>query len=97
MPKTPDQVKAQALQLQTDMLVGIEGGRARARHVLHAGETVYCALAWSEQARVPTTVEEAREQLEAVDRHRVGHRPAAGAVDADVRRGGRRELLPGDA
>ena len=45
--------------------LGIEGGRARARHVLHAGETVYCALAWSEEARVPTTVEEAFEQLEA--------------------------------
>jgi GH15 family glucan-1,4-alpha-glucosidase len=58
----------QALQLQTDMLVGIEGSRARARHVLRAGESVYCALAWSEQARVPTTVEEASEQLEATTR-----------------------------
>jgi GH15 family glucan-1,4-alpha-glucosidase len=55
----------QALQLQTDMLVGIEAGRARARHVLRAGESAYCALAWSEQARVPTTFEEAFEQLEA--------------------------------
>ena len=55
----------QALRLQTDMLLGIEESRARARHVLRAGETVYCALAWSEEARVPTTVEEAAEQLEA--------------------------------
>src|SRR5512132_1781787 len=55
----------QVLELRTDMLVGIEAGRARARHALRAGESVYCALAWSEQARVPTTVEEAREQLEA--------------------------------
>ncbi|MGA8805524.1 MAG: glycoside hydrolase family 15 protein [Solirubrobacterales bacterium] len=58
----------QTLRLQTDMLLGIEEGRARARHVLHAGETVYCALAWSEEARVPTTVEEAAEQLEATTR-----------------------------
>ncbi len=58
----------QALRLQTDMLLGIEEGRARARHVLRAGETVYCALAWSEEARVPTTVEEAAEQLEATTR-----------------------------
>jgi GH15 family glucan-1,4-alpha-glucosidase len=58
----------QALQLQTDMLVGIDAGRARARHVLRAGESVYCALAWSEQARVPTTLDEAREQLEATTR-----------------------------
>ena len=55
----------QALRLQTDMLVGIEAGRARARHVLRAGETVYCALAWSEEARIPSTAEEAIEQLEA--------------------------------
>ena len=55
----------QAIQLQTDMLVGIEAGRARARRVLRAGETVYCALAWSEDARVPSTAEEASEQLEA--------------------------------
>jgi alpha,alpha-trehalase len=58
----------QALQLRTDMLVGIEAGRARARRVLRAGESVYCALAWSEQSRVPATVEEAREQLEATTR-----------------------------
>ena len=58
----------QALRLQTDMLLGVEEGRARARHVLRAGETVYCALAWSEEARVPTTVEEAAGQLEATTR-----------------------------
>ncbi len=51
--------------MQTDMLLGIEAGRARARRVLHAGETVYCALAWSEDAVVPRTVDEASEQLEA--------------------------------
>jgi GH15 family glucan-1,4-alpha-glucosidase len=54
----------QALQLQTDMPLGIEAGRARARHVLREGETVYCALAWGDQPRVPGTAEEAREQLE---------------------------------
>ncbi len=55
----------QSIQLQTDMLLGIEGGRARARHVLRAGETTYCALAWGTQARVPATAEEAAAQLEA--------------------------------
>jgi GH15 family glucan-1,4-alpha-glucosidase len=53
------------LELRTNMLLGIEGGRARARHVLHAGETAYCALGWSEQANLPATVEEASKQLEA--------------------------------
>jgi GH15 family glucan-1,4-alpha-glucosidase len=47
------------------MLLGIEAGRARARRVLNAGETVYCALAWSEDARVPATAEDASAQLEA--------------------------------
>ena len=58
----------QALRLQTDMLVGIEAGRARARHVLRAGETVYCALAWSDEALVPSTAEEAGDQLDATTR-----------------------------
>jgi alpha,alpha-trehalase len=58
----------QALQLQTDMLLGIEAGRARARHVLHAGETVYCALGWAADARVPASADEALEQLEATTR-----------------------------
>ncbi|MGZ6661492.1 MAG: glycoside hydrolase family 15 protein [Solirubrobacteraceae bacterium] len=55
----------QTLRLQTDMLLGIEGGRARARHVLRDGETVFCALAWSDEARVPSTTEEAFGQLDA--------------------------------
>ena len=55
----------QTIRLQTDMLLGIEAGRARARHVLRDGETVYCALAWGDQAPLPTTADEAAEQLEA--------------------------------
>jgi GH15 family glucan-1,4-alpha-glucosidase len=58
----------QALRLQTDMLIGIEPGRARARHTLRAGEQTYCALAWGDDAYVPTTAEEAVEQLEATTR-----------------------------
>jgi GH15 family glucan-1,4-alpha-glucosidase len=55
----------QALVMQSDMLLGIEAGRARARRVLQAGETVYCALAWGEDALVPGSAEEASAQLEA--------------------------------
>ena len=58
----------QALRLQTDMHLGIEAGRARARHVLRAGETVYCALAWSDEALVPTNGDEAADQLAATTR-----------------------------
>jgi GH15 family glucan-1,4-alpha-glucosidase len=55
----------QTLRLQTDLLIGIEGGRARARHVLREGEAVYCALAWAEEAHLPETAQEAYEQLKA--------------------------------
>ena len=58
----------QTLRLQTDMLIGIEAHHARARHVLHEGEELYCALSWDETAQVPTTVEEANAKLEATTR-----------------------------
>jgi GH15 family glucan-1,4-alpha-glucosidase len=58
----------QRLRLQTDMPIGIEAGRARARHVLGAGEAVYCALGWGDEARIPTSSEQAFEQLEATTR-----------------------------
>ncbi len=45
----------QAIALQTDMLIGIEAGRARARHVLQTGEAVYCALSWAEGSRCRET------------------------------------------
>jgi GH15 family glucan-1,4-alpha-glucosidase len=58
----------QGFRLQTDMLIGIEAGRARARHVLGSGEAVYCALGWAEEAHLPSTAEEAFGQLEATTR-----------------------------
>ncbi len=71
---TPDRHRAeatgsgQAIALQTDMLIGVEAGVARARHVLHAGEQCFCAVSWAAEAHVPTTVEEAQEQLAATTR-----------------------------
>ncbi len=58
----------QTITLQTDMLIGIEADRARARHVLHEGEQVYCSLSWDDQAHAPTSVEEANAQLTATTR-----------------------------
>jgi alpha,alpha-trehalase len=58
----------QSLALHSDMLIGIESGRARARHVLRAGETAFCALAWAEEAKVPTTADEALAQLDETTR-----------------------------
>jgi GH15 family glucan-1,4-alpha-glucosidase len=53
------------LRLATDMPLGIEGGRARARHVLAAGETVYCALSWAEGLATPSGAGDAEARLEA--------------------------------
>ena len=71
---TPDRHRAdatgagQSMRLQTDMLLGIEANHARARHVLHEGEELFCAISWDEQAPVPTSVEEANAQLDATTR-----------------------------
>ncbi len=55
----------QTMHLQTDMLLGIEANQVRARHVLGEGEELFCALSWDEDAKVPSTVEEANAQLRA--------------------------------
>jgi alpha,alpha-trehalase len=49
----------QKMTLQTDMLVGIEANQARARHVLHEGEELYCALSWDGGNPIPADVDEA--------------------------------------
>jgi GH15 family glucan-1,4-alpha-glucosidase len=55
----------QTIRLRTDLLLGIESGRARARHVLAKGEQIYCALSWEAGLAAPATLEEANAQLEA--------------------------------
>ena len=42
----------QTIRLQTDMALGIEGDRIRARHVLRKGEQLYCSLSWAEELAV---------------------------------------------
>ena len=43
------------IQLHTDLFVGVEGGRARGRHVLERGDRVYCSLSWAEDCAHPRT------------------------------------------
>ena len=45
----------QTIRLGTDLALGIEGGRVRARHVLEAGDKAYCALSWAEGLACPRT------------------------------------------
>jgi GH15 family glucan-1,4-alpha-glucosidase len=58
----------QTIRLKTDLLLGVEGGRARARHTLAQGEKMYCALSWAEGLGVPENLEEAQASLEATNR-----------------------------
>jgi alpha,alpha-trehalase len=50
------------LQLTTDLRLGFEGGRARARSTLRDGDTAFVALSWSEHAP-PRTYDEAYHRL----------------------------------
>ena len=58
----------QAIRLQTDLALGVEGNRVRARHVLAAGEEAYCALSWAGGLAAPADVAEANGRLDATTR-----------------------------
>ena len=58
----------QTIRLQTDLALGIEGNRARARHTLTAGDECYCALSWAEGLVAPADMAEASVQLDATAR-----------------------------
>jgi alpha,alpha-trehalase len=57
----------QTFRLATDMLVGIEGPTARARHVLTAGETAFCALSWAADLETPADAEDAMRRIKATE------------------------------
>ncbi len=56
------------LRLITDLRLGIEGPRARARTTLHEGEVAFAALGWSHHP-IPHTYEEAEHGLKRTARH----------------------------
>ena len=56
------------IRLHTDMALGIEGNRVRARHVLASGERIYCALSWAEGLAAPQNIDEADKRLDATKR-----------------------------
>jgi GH15 family glucan-1,4-alpha-glucosidase len=58
----------QTVRLQSDLPLGIEGNRVRARHVLRQGDQRYCALSWAEGLRCPLTGDEANGRLAATTR-----------------------------
>jgi GH15 family glucan-1,4-alpha-glucosidase len=52
------------IRLCSDLALGIEAGRVRARHVLGAGERAYCALSWAEDLVGPGDLEDAEGRIE---------------------------------
>jgi GH15 family glucan-1,4-alpha-glucosidase len=55
----------QTVRLQTDLALGIEGNRVRARHVLSAGDERFCALSWAEALAAPGDFADASRRLDA--------------------------------
>ena len=58
----------QQFRLQSDLALGIQGERVRARHVLQPGDRAFCALSWAEDLVAPQTIDEARLRLKATTR-----------------------------
>jgi alpha,alpha-trehalase len=58
----------QVIRLKTDMALGVEGNRVRARHVLQEGERLFCSLSWAEELASPDDVDDAFARLEATTR-----------------------------
>ena len=57
------------IRLQTDMALGIEGNRVRARTVLEPGGQRFCSLSWAAGLASVGDVEEATRRLEATTRY----------------------------
>jgi alpha,alpha-trehalase len=58
----------QTIRLRSDLPLGIEGNRVRARHVLEPGDRAYCALSWAEGLTAPMDVGDADTRLVATTR-----------------------------
>jgi GH15 family glucan-1,4-alpha-glucosidase len=59
----------QTVQLRTDMAVGVEAGRVRARHALREGERLFCSLSWAEGLASPADADDATGRLDATARY----------------------------
>ena len=53
------------VRLSTDLSMGVEGERVRARHVLRPRERAFCALSWARDLAGPTTADEATVRIDA--------------------------------
>ena len=58
----------QVIRLGSNLALGIEGGRARARHLLEPGERAYCALSWTDGLALPGNLADAEARMAATTR-----------------------------
>jgi GH15 family glucan-1,4-alpha-glucosidase len=56
------------IRLVSDLALGIEGNRVRARHSLAAGDRAFCALSWAGAFEAPRDIEAAEERMAATTR-----------------------------
>ena len=83
----------QTIRLQTDLALGVEGGRVRARHVLREGEQAYCSLSWATALAAPADIDEANARLAATRRFWRNWLRRARAVDHPYRQALERSAL----
>jgi alpha,alpha-trehalase len=57
------------VRLHSDMRLGIEGSRARARHTLVEGERRFAALGWSHGKNCPDSFDDARKRMQATEHY----------------------------
>jgi alpha,alpha-trehalase len=53
----------QTIRLTSDLALGVEGDRVRARHVLTKGQQAYCSLSWAEGLASPHDIDHANARL----------------------------------
>jgi alpha,alpha-trehalase len=58
----------QTVRLVSDLALGIEGNRVRARHMLTRGDKAFCALTWAEEFAAPQAADEAEARIAATMR-----------------------------
>jgi GH15 family glucan-1,4-alpha-glucosidase len=56
------------IRLRSDLPLGIEANRVRARHILEPGESAYCALSWAKDLVAPEDAEQAKARIDATTR-----------------------------
>jgi alpha,alpha-trehalase len=55
----------QTIRLASDLPLGIEANRVRARHILEPGESAYCTLSWAKDLVAPEDAEQAKARIDA--------------------------------